>query len=321
MTLKKLLITLFLIPFPVFLAGQDTWYGGTAGMRSVFNPGFCGAAGENRLYLTEYNFLPGQGFNLNSISALIDYYMPSMHGGTSAWITDDIMGGVINDMRAGVAYAYHFRAGNNVFVTAGLTASVIHIGINQSKVVLPDDLDPFKGLITSSGETLSGYGLTRFDTGSGLTISSGEWYGGFAVSHLNQPYLSDNRQKTNRLQRKYCIEGGSTFTIGENKTELQPWAMLIFQGESFIGTAGAMLTRRQISGGISTWFIRDGFAAIQPMLGWHNEAASVGLSYSYNLGNAGTNLSSTALIRASVTIVLNNVEKRKVIHVIKLPEL
>jgi type IX secretion system PorP/SprF family membrane protein len=321
MAVKKILITLLLISPACFVAGQDTWYGGTAGMRSVFNPAFSGTTGKNMLCLSDYSFLPGGGFNLNSLSAVMDCFVPSLHGGVSAWIVDDFAGSVTNDLRSGVAYSYHFRAGNKVFVTAGLTASIIHIGINSSKVIFPDDIDPFSGQISSSGETVTDNGITRFDTGTGFTVSSDGWYGGLGVSHLSRPYLSDIHQNSSRLHRKYSIEAGTTKSIGEHRMTIQPTATIILQGSSFIGRAGAIINIQEISGGLAAWFVRDGFAALEPSIGWTTGYASLGLTYSYNIANSGRNIPSTALVRASVTFFFNNVEKRRTIHVIKLSEL
>jgi len=320
MALKKNLIIFLLIFSTGLLAAQDTWYGGMAGVRCVFNPGFCGTSGKNELSLSEYNFLPGGGYKINSISALFDSYMTSLHGGISVWMVDDMAGGVINDLRSGFAYSYHFRAGDKTYITAGLTASVIHIGVNNSNVVFPDNIDPFSGQITATGEVISDKGVTGFDAGTGFTVSSGGWYGGFAVTHLTQPYLSADRQASSRLQRKFTVDAGTNIALGKGDALLQPSAVIIFQGNSFIGSAGAVINKGEILCGVSAWLATGGFAALQPSIGWRTESASIGLSYSYNMINKGGNIPATAMVRASVTIFLANVEKRRVVHVIKLPE-
>ncbi|HNX66232.1 MAG TPA: PorP/SprF family type IX secretion system membrane protein [Bacteroidales bacterium] len=321
MTLKKTLILLLFIASTGLLTAQDTWYGGIASMRSVFNPGYCGASGKTEISLSEYNFLPGGGYRLNSISAAFDSYITNLHGGVSVWLVDDMAGGVINDLRSGFAYSYHFRAGDKTYITAGLTASVIHVGVNSSNVVFPDNIDPFSGQISASGDVVSDNGVTAFDAGTGFTASSGGWYGGFAVTHLTQPYLSDDHQASSRLQRKFTIDTGTNIALGKGDAWLQPSAIMIFQGNSFIGSAGAVINKREILCGISAWFAKGGFAALQPSIGWRTESASIGLTYSYNMVNKDGNIPSTALVRASVTIFLDNVEKRRVVHVIKLPEL
>jgi len=321
MALKKILIIFLFISSTGLLAAQDTLYGGIAEMRCIFNPGYCGATGKSELSLSEYNFLPGGGYKLNSISALFDSYITSFHGGVSVWMIDDMAGGVINDMRGGFAYSYHFRAGDKTYVTAGLTASVIHVGVISSNVVFPDNIDPFSGQISTSGEVISDNGVTSFDAGTGFTVSSGGWYGGFAVTHLTQPYLSKDHRTSSRLQRKFAIDAGTNIPLGKGDALLQPSAAMIFQGNSFIGSAGAVINKRELLCGISAWFAEGGFSALQPSIGWRTEFVSIGLSYSYNMINRGGNIPSTALVRASVTIFLANVEKRRVVHVIKLPEL
>lgn len=320
MPLRKIIIIIFLLSFFRVSEGQDTWYGNTTGMRSMFNPAFSGAEGKTSLRLSTYSFLPGGGFGLNSLYASVDGYFPALHGGASVWLVDDIMGDITNDMRAGVAYAYHLRAGDDLFFSAGLTASVIHLGIERSGIILPDDIDPFGGVAAPSGETLADNNLTRFDIGTGFTVSGTDWYGGFAVMHLSQPYMSADQQKSSRLPCKYILDAGMNISLMDDMT-LQPGFSIITQGRWFMGSAGGSLTWKQVSGGISVWYIKDGFSALQPSFGWSNGSTSVSMSYGYNLDLPDNTLPSTAIVRASLSINLKYVEKRKVFHIIKLPEL
>jgi type IX secretion system PorP/SprF family membrane protein len=320
MRLKKIFLILIFFSFFSVSEGQDTWYGNTNGMRSMLNPAYCGVEGKSSLKLSSCSFLPGGGFDLTSLFASFDCYIPSLHGGASVWVVDDILGDVTNDMRAGLAYAYHLKAGDNLFFTAGLTFSLIHLGINRSAIVLPDDIDPFYGVRTSSGELINTNGITRFDIGTGITLSAGEWYGGLAIMHLSQPYMSDNQEKNSRIQRKYVLEGGTTISLGD-KIMLQPGLSIIVQGKAFIGSAGTTMKWRQFSAGLSGWLIKDGFSAIQPAIGWSNGSTSISMTYGYNLDLPDNTLPSTAIVKASLSINLKNVEKRRVFHVIKLPEM
>jgi type IX secretion system PorP/SprF family membrane protein len=320
MRLKKIFIIIIFFSFFCVSEGQDTWYGNMSGMRSMLNPGFSGVEGKNSLRLSSCSFLPGRGFDLTSLFASFDGYIPSLHGGASVWVDDDIMGDVTNEIQAGVAYAYHLKAGDNLFFTAGLTFSFIHLGINRSAIVLPDDIDPFYGVITPSGELINTNGITRFDIGTGITLSAGDWYGGVSVMHLSQPYMSDNQEKNSRIPRKYLFEGGTTIVFGEHMM-LQPVLTIIFQGEGFIGSAGTCLKWKQVSAGLSGWYIKDGFAALQPVIGWSNGSTSISMSYGYNLDLPDNTLPSTAMVKASLSINLKDVEKRRVFHIIKLPEM
>jgi len=321
MTTRKILTIFLLFSVVLTVSGQDVWYGSTAGLKSVFNPAFSGVTGRNEVRISEYSFLPGGGYGLNTFTLVSDNYVPYLHGGISAWIIDDLTGSIADDIRSGVSWSYHFRAGDRVYATAGLTASVIHFGINRSKVIFPDDIDPFTGQVSSAGEDVSAAGFTRFDASAGFTVSGSKWYGGFAVSHLTMPYLSAGREGESRLPRKIVADAGASFSHGENGAVVQPSLTVLLQGNSLAGNTGITLSRGELTGGISMWMVKNGFAAIQPSAGWTTQMVSVGLSYSYNIGSGRLNLPETALVRASVTIFLGNVEKRKPLHVIMLPEL
>lgn len=321
MTVKKILVTFYFILFSYLTFGQDTWYGSTSGMKSMFNPAFSGAAGKTALRISSCSFLPGGGFGLNSLFASIDGFVPQLHGGASLWISNDFLGDVTNELQSGVTYAYHLKAGENLFFNAGMTASVINIGINRSELVFPDDLDPYGGVISASDENYSGSGITRFDIGSGFTVASGVWYGGFAVMHLARPYMSESQKSENRLPRKYIVEGGTEIPFGSGDATISPSLAMIMQGKGFIADAGFSVSLKQLSAALSCWYIKDGMTAIQTSAGWIGKTTSLCLSYSYNLDIPQNTLPSTAIVKLSVSIFFNDVEKRKVFHIIKLPEM
>ncbi|MEZ4997625.1 MAG: type IX secretion system membrane protein PorP/SprF [Bacteroidales bacterium] len=104
-----------------------------------------GTARRSRTKHFSIFLFPGKGFGLRSVYASFDGYFSSLHGGAGVWISDDMLGDIMNDLRGGASYAYHFRAGRDVYVTAGLTASVITRGIRAGSVILPDDIDPIPG--------------------------------------------------------------------------------------------------------------------------------------------------------------------------------
>src|ERR1035437_3419750 len=112
------------------VSAQDTSYG--PGYQTVLlnNPAFSGSESDGILRLSYLNFYPGNNFNLNSFYVSYDSYMPAIHGGAGFFLTDDNLGGIINDVRGGFTYAYHFQAGKDLFINAGLTASCYYRGFN-----------------------------------------------------------------------------------------------------------------------------------------------------------------------------------------------
>ena len=104
------------------LSSQDTWHGTMSGMQMMYNPAFAGVRGTPSVNLSAFTFLPGKGFSLRSVYASYDGYYPGLHGGAGVWLSDDMFGDVMNDLRGGLSYSYHFRAGRKTYISRSTTA-------------------------------------------------------------------------------------------------------------------------------------------------------------------------------------------------------
>ena len=111
------------------------------------NPALSGSEGDGVLRLSYLNFYPGNSYNLHSVYFSYDSYFPVLHGGAGIYLSDDYLGGIINDLRGGLSYAYFLKAGKDLFINAGLSASVFHRGFNFKNAVLPDQIDPLGGVV------------------------------------------------------------------------------------------------------------------------------------------------------------------------------
>ncbi len=292
-----------------------------SGMHMMYNPAWTGATGVPVLNLSAYSFLPGNGFALKSVYASYEGYYPGLHGGAGVWLADDMLGEVMNDLRAGACYAYHFRAGRNLYVSAGLTASLVSRGIRTGSIILPEDIDPFRGFTGGSLGYTSPSAYTGFDLGSGVSFSTGQWYGGLSVMHLTQPSLSDDNQEQNRLKRLYTLNTGSTFTFGRSGFTLNPSAALLLQDESITVYLGAEGIWRGIISGLSLWHATKGFTVAATALGWDADPVRIIISYNYILAGGDVSFKGTAIVKAGLSFSFNNVEKSSVAHIIKLPVL
>ncbi|MRR20678.1 type IX secretion system membrane protein PorP/SprF, partial [bacterium] len=264
----------------VTLSGQDTWYGSVSGMQVMYNPAFAGTGGNQSLKISAFSFLPGKGFGLQSVYASWDGYFSSLHGGAGIWFSDEMLGEIMNDLRAGASYAYHFRAGRETFITAGLTASVITRGLRSGSVILPGDIDPFRGITGGGTEYIPPEPLFRFDLGTGFSLSSGNWYGGASVMHLTRPSLSDDDSDHNRINRLFTLTGGVSLTPGAKDLTLTPSAAIMIQGDGLKFYLGSEASFRGLCGGLSMWHVTDGFTALGGSAGWDVQTLKVMISYS-----------------------------------------
>jgi type IX secretion system PorP/SprF family membrane protein len=321
MSLRNSTTILVLVFFGLTARGQDTWYGTVSGMQFMYNPAYAGAAGLPVMNISCYSFLPGNNFALRSGYASFDSYFQGLHGGAGLWVSDDMLGDVMNDFRAGGSYAYHLRAGKDLFFSAGLTASVVSRSVKTGAVILPGDIDPFSGSIGPQSENISGGAVTAFDIGTGITVAKGSWYGGVSVMHLTQPWLSDVHQSYNRLGRLYTFSAGTSVSRSGTEFSLNPSATLLVQADNVIIYLGAEALYRNLMGGMAFWHAGSGFTAAEPSLGWDAGLAKITLSYSYVLAGGDTAFKGTAVVKAGLSVCFKYVEKSRVIHIIKLPRL
>jgi len=94
-----------LITSPVFC--QETTYG--PGYQTIMNtnPAFAGGSGDGILRLSYLNFYPGNSYDLHSFFVSYDTYIPQVHGGGGFFVSNDYIGGIVNDVRGGFSYSYH----------------------------------------------------------------------------------------------------------------------------------------------------------------------------------------------------------------------
>ena len=187
------------------VSGQGTATGTGYQMTMMNNPSLSGRDGTGSLRLSYLNFFPGNSYNLHSVYLSYDSYFQLLHGGAAFFLSDDYLGGIVNDMRAGVSYSYFLRAGDDVYINAGLSGSVIRRGYNFSGAILPDQIDPLGSISVPSSEVLSSQGKTLFDLGAGFSFISGKISGGISVVHLSEPSFSVTGLTEERLKRTVFV--------------------------------------------------------------------------------------------------------------------
>ncbi len=301
------------------LQGQDTWYGTVSGMQMMYNPGFFGSEGTSSLRLSAFSFMPGKGYGLRSAFAAWDGYYDALHGGAGIWASGDQPGDVMSDFRAGAGYAYHFRAGRDLYLSAGLTASVISRGVKSGAVILPGDIDPFRGIITGTGSYLAREPVTRFDLGTGFTLAAGNWYAGGAVMHLTRPSLGESGRTEERIDRLWAATGGVTLPLQGKEMTVTPSAAVMVQGNEIRIAMAAEATWKTVTAGISGWHVTGGFTAAGVALGWDMSVVRLNISYSYFISGGDALFAGTAIVRAGAHFTFINIEKSRAAHIIKMP--
>jgi type IX secretion system PorP/SprF family membrane protein len=315
-------ILIFTGVIPLCTFGQEIDPGPGFQMIMMNNPSLSGSEGPGSFRLSYLNFYPGNNYNFHSVYLSYDSYFPSLHGGAGIYLSDDYLGGIVNDTRGGLSYAYFLKAGKDLFINAGLSVSVFHRGFNFRDAILPDQIDALGGVSNFSSEILSNSGRTLFDVGAGFLFVSGKFIGGFSINHLSEPELSDGGTAALKLRRKLLIHLTRDVDINKSKN-LKVMPLVFFEEQGGC-----------ISGGIGTSF-ESSYLAINAILLGNNEKnlnAQTGFSvnigkislyynYRFNIASFNNLMPLSLLHETGLAFRLNNIDKRNTIHTINYPKL
>jgi type IX secretion system PorP/SprF family membrane protein len=301
--------------------GQEPGSGTGYQMTLMNNPAFSGSTADGALRLSYLNYFPGNNYKLNSVWLSYDSYFPLLHGGTGFYISDDYTGGIINDLRAGMSYAYFLRAGRDLFINAGLSASVIHRGFNYNGAVLPDQIDPVGGVSLPSAEVLVNGGQSLFDLGAGLLVISGKFFGGVSVTHLTEPGFTETGPSDERLKRTFFSYIAGDFGLGSKSDfKVRPQLYSAFREDYYYVAAGAAIEIPVFS--INALLIRDGGDNLNLQSGFSFTRGNLSIYYNYTFSVASGNnmLPFSLLHQTGLAYSLNHVEKRNSIKTINFPK-
>ena len=276
------------------------------------NPGAVGVQGGGTLYFSYNNLYTGNRYNIYNARAVFDGFFEGIHGGASLFMTNDNLGDIVNDFRAGFSYSYHFRAGDNLYIGAGLSTALFYRGFNFSGAVLPDQIDAVMGVVFPSGEVLVNRSIVRPDMASGVVFMFNKYYAGLSVFHLNQPNISGTAYSETFLNRQLLANFGGEIGLGADLgLVLKPVVALGVGKDIFSATIGASLEIPRLSVNSLLMYHNNDYLDLQ--MGVSVSAGNVILFYNYLFNILSyNNILPTALHhQVGIAIGLYSVDKRK----------
>jgi type IX secretion system PorP/SprF family membrane protein len=313
-------IVILVIPLKIF--GQDTGSGLNYQMTMINNPAITGSEGDGLIRLSYFNFYPGNSYNMHSFVLSYDGYFPSLHGGAGFYLSDSYLGGLLNDLKGGFSYSYFFQAGENIYISAGLSGSFYNRGFNFNGAVLPDQINPLGGIAYNPGEVLIPKGKTIFDLGTGFLFMTPRIFWGIAVNHLAEPDLSNNDFAPAKLMRQILLNAAGDIEISaEKKLKLCPFGKIEISKKFLSLGAGASFESNYLS--ISSLLLTDNSKNLDIQTGFSIKTGSLVFFYNYrfNIVSGNSLLPFSILHHTGIALRLNNVDKRKIIKTINFPKL
>ena len=325
MSRNRYLTTVFFLIILQSLHAQETDYGHGFHTILVNNPAYAGIGEGGTMRLSYLNFYPGNGYNFHSVYFSCDSYFKMIHGAAGFYLSDDYLGGIVNDLRGGLCYSYFLQAGKELYVNAGLSATFFHRGFDFSGAVFPDMIDQMGAVSLPTSENLSDYRKTLFDVNTGFLIIFRNFYGGIGISQLTQPDISESGAPADRIRRKYFINIAGDYLIDKkNNLRINPVAALEIQGDYLAASTGAVFKSTSLSA--STLFFLDNFSNIDFQAGFSIRRNGMAIIYNYKFSlKSGSTLMPFSLMHQVGLLFtinnLNNVKKSAGARTINIPEL
>jgi type IX secretion system PorP/SprF family membrane protein len=182
------------------------------------NPAFAGSERCPRICLNfrdEWPSIPG---NFITYSASFDRYVDALGGGIGLLAEQDKAGnGTLTTTNLSAIYAYQLNVSREFTVNAGFQATYHQLSLDESKLSFGDEIDPVRGFIYTTGETLLRNSVSAADFSAGLLGYGKNVFFGFSADHLTQPDESFI-QGSSPLPIKYTGHAGAMIPINTRST-------------------------------------------------------------------------------------------------------
>lgn len=315
-----LLLIIIFVLFPSVSDGQEKGMEYHTLLKA--NPGVTGIEGNASLRFSYMNYYPGNNFNLHSVSISYDGYFEPVHGGAGLYLSSDYLGGIVNDLAGGFSYSYFFRAGNDIYISAGLSPSLLRRGYSPGNMVLPDQIDPLLGSVLTSAQMLDSRSRTVFDLAAGAVIFYKDQFAGVSVSHLTSPDLSAGGQVENKLKRSLLVHfTGNADISGNGEIRMRPVLRVESAADYKSAGAGSFFETPHISAGAMLFYNNRKQSDIQTGIEIIVKDLRLFYSYRFNIFGGDNLLPVSVLHNTGLALSLKNVDKRKTVKTINFPEM
>jgi type IX secretion system PorP/SprF family membrane protein len=185
------------------------------------NPAFAGSERCPRIcvnFRDEWPAIPG---NFVTYSASFDRYVDALSGGIGLLVEQDKAGsGEVSTTNISAIYAYQLNISRSFAINAGFQATYHQKSIDESKLSFDDEIDPIRGFVYQTGETLLRNSVTTPDFSAGILAYGKSVFFGAAFDHLTQPDESFV-QGASPLPLKYTAHAGAMIPINTHSTLIE----------------------------------------------------------------------------------------------------
>lgn len=283
-----------LLLFSLQVKAQDPEFSQFYASPLYLNPAFAGTSEFPRIVANYRNQWPKNGNTFVTYNFTYDNYVKSMKGGLGFQLLyDRELNGVVNSINASFFYAYHIKAGDQLFFTGALQAGFIYKQFNTGGLIFPGMIDQGSGIITGNYPLPVEDGQTIIpDFSFGMAGQSEDVYFGLAVHHLTQPNQSIiEGDQVGRLPIKLTAHIGAKMhkfhrLLFSKEFTLSPNAVYQQQGSFKQANLGLYMTEGWLTFG--AWYRNN--LSVRPnaaiaMIGYTGPKFQMGYSFDFSLSN------------------------------------
>ncbi len=271
-----ILILMYTLTIPV--TAQDAIFSQHFAAPMYLNPAFAGIGADSRLVFN-YRNQPYPDFGtFSNINFSYDAFVPALNGGLGVVLTSDHQGGLLMKNNLSAVYAYHLRAGENLYVNFGAQAGYTRKDIQWGKLDFPE----FEPAPANTWNHAA-------DFAAGILLSANWVYGGIAAHHLTRP--NESLLGNYPLSPKYTAHLGFYFEPSKRRPAntlafdyfVSPNLIFQNQGDYYRINYGFYAGIESLVAGV--WYRQDltNPSAMVILLGLNTGQYRIGYSYDYSL--------------------------------------
>jgi len=185
------------------------------------NPAFAGSERCPRICVNFRDQWPAIPGNFVTYSASFDRYIDALAGGIGFMAEQDKAGnGTLTTTNLSAIYAYQLNVSRDFTVNAGFQATYHQLSLDESKLSFGDQIDPVRGFVYTTGETLLRNSVSDPDFSAGILGYGRNVFFGFSADHLTQPDESFV-QGASALPLKYTGHAGAMIPVNTRSTLIE----------------------------------------------------------------------------------------------------
>ena len=200
----------------MMVKGQDMHFSQFYSSPVYLNPALAGLNVCSRATLVYRNQWPGISKAFNSYLFSSDHFIADAKIGAGMLMAHDEAGsGNLMTTIVSPTLAYELRVSQEFGIRFGIQPGLTQKRINYKKLVFGDQIARGGDVSTIEDSKPS---KTYFDAGTGIFFYTKQYWGGFALNHINQPNESLTGT-TSRLPVKYTLHGGYSHLLNADERD------------------------------------------------------------------------------------------------------